>query len=180
MKRTVVALVCLAFLVPRMYAVDDVAGAVSATVKKVDSGTKTIVVETDKGITHTFHYTDDLVIHTGKDTGKVSDDSWKELKGGTKVAVHYTVRGSDETAHEVDVIGKDGLKVTKGTVTDIDRGTKFLSIKTADGTKETFKLTDHAAVDSGKDVARGTARAAKVTVYYTEDAGKKIAHFFEE
>jgi hypothetical protein len=36
-------------------------------------------------------------------------------------------------------------------------------------------MADHAAVETGK----GTEKAAKVTVYYTEDAGKKIAHFFQ-
>jgi len=180
MKRIMLALAYLAFLAPRVYAVDDVVSAVSATVKKVDAGTKTIVAETDKGVVHTFHYTDDLTIHTGKDIGKASDYSWKDIKVGNKVAVHYTIKGTDETAHEVDVLGKGGLKITKGTVTGIDRGTKFLSIKTADGTKETFKLTDRAAVDSGKGIAKGTVKTGKVTVYYTEDAGKKIAHFFEE
>jgi hypothetical protein len=78
----------------------------------------------------------------------------------------------------VDHVGKDGVKVTEGTVTAIDRGAKTMAIKTANGTEETFKLTDHAAVAGGKDIGKGTAKAAKVTVYYTEDAGKKIAHFF--
>ena len=30
----------------------------------------------------------------------------------------------------------------------------------------------------GKDVGTGTEKGAKVTVYYTEESGKKIAHFF--
>jgi hypothetical protein len=62
-----------------------------------------------------------------------------------------------------------------GTVSEVDRGGKKLVVKTADGTEQTFKLADHAAVETGK----GTEKAAKVTVYYTEDAGKKVAHFFE-
>ena len=40
-------------------------------------------------------------------------------------------------------------------------------------------MTDHAAVDAGKDVGKATEKSAKVTVYYTEESGKKIAHFFE-
>jgi hypothetical protein len=80
---------------------------------------------------------------------------------------------------EVDKVGKDGLKEAKGTVSDIDRGGKKVAIKTADGTVETFKLADHATVDAGKDIAKGSEKAAKVTVYYTEDAGKKVAHWFE-
>ena len=79
----------------------------------------------------------------------------------------------------MDHVAKDGVKVTEGTVTAIDRGAKTMAIKTADGTEQTFKLTDHAVVAAGKDVGTGTKKAAKVTVYYTEDAGKKIAHFFQ-
>jgi hypothetical protein len=29
-------------------------------------------------------------------------------------------------------------------------------------------------------MAKGTEQGAKVTVYYTEEAGKKVAHFFEK
>ena len=50
-------------------------------------------------------------------------------------------------------------------------------MKTADGTVETFHLTDRAAKDTGKDVAAGADKTAKVTVYYTEKAGVKTAHF---
>ncbi|HUE00126.1 MAG TPA: hypothetical protein VMR62_11190 [Bryobacteraceae bacterium] len=52
-------------------------------------------------------------------------------------------------------------------------------VKTADGTEETYHLTDRAARTVGKDVAAGTEKAAKVTVNYTEDAGHRIAHFFK-
>jgi len=54
-----------------------------------------------------------------------------------------------------------------------------MAVKTADGTEDTFRLTDHAAADAGKGIAKGTEKSAKVTVYYTEQAGKKVAHFFE-
>jgi hypothetical protein len=40
-------------------------------------------------------------------------------------------------------------------------------------------MTDHASADAGKDIAKGSEKGAKVTVFYTEDAGKKVAHFFE-
>lgn len=33
--------------------------------------------------------------------------------------------------------------------------------------------------DAGKDIAEGAEKSAKVTVYYTEDAGHKVAHFFK-
>ena len=43
-----------------------------------------------------------------------------------------------------------------------------------------FFLTDYAANDAGRGLAKGAEKRAKVTVYYSGEAGKKIAHFFEK
>jgi len=180
MRNTVIAIAGSLLMAATTFAADDVVTAVAGTVKKVDAGTKTFVVETGRGTEHTFHYTDQVSIHGARDIAKTPGEFFKGLKTGGRVAVHYSAKGSEETAHEVDVIGRSGLKVTEGTVTRIDRGSKIIAVKTAEGTEETFRLTDHAARDSAKGIAKGTGDSAKVTVYYTEDAGKKVAHFFEE
>jgi hypothetical protein len=85
------------------------------------------------------------------------------------------VKGADKTAQEMDRIGDGGLKVSEGTVSKIDRGAKTLGVKTADGAEATYRITDHAIVDTGK----GIEKASKVTVYYTEEGGKKVVHFFK-
>ena len=46
--------------------------------------------------------------------------------------------------------------------------------------RETRELTEHAAKDTGEDIGKGTKKSAKVTVYYTEKAGVKTAHFVKE
>jgi hypothetical protein len=101
------------------------------------------------------------------------------VKEGSHVVVHYTVKGADKTAQEMDRIGEGGLKVTEGTVSKIDRGGKVLAVKTADGVEATYKITDHAVEDAGKDIDKGVEKASKVTVYYTEEGGKKVVHFFK-
>jgi hypothetical protein len=101
------------------------------------------------------------------------------LKEGSQVVVRYTAKGTEKTADDLGKIGKDGMKVTKGTVTKIDKGTKTVVVKSADGTEKTFEYTDNAAKDMGKATGKGVEKGAKVTVYYTEETGKKIAHFFE-
>ncbi|QHN03637.1 hypothetical protein FTO74_09850 [Granulicella sp. WH15] len=179
MKRVLYTLGTLLAFTVTIHAADDVASAVAGTIKKVDSSTRTIVVKADDGAEHTFHFTKDVTVHGAKDAAKTPEESLKGVHEGSRVAVHYTAKGSRETAHEVDVVGDGGLKVTEGTVTGIDRGSKFLAVKTADGTVETFKLSGRAVDDGGKGVAKGAEKSAHVTVYYTEDAGKKIAHFFE-
>src|ERR1700739_2596417 len=94
----------------------DVAHAVDGTVKKVDSGTKTIVVETKDGTEHTFHYAGDVTVDGAKDTSRGTVDAAHGITEGSKVAVHYTTVGGKDTAHEIDKIGDDGLKTTEGTV----------------------------------------------------------------
>jgi hypothetical protein len=158
-------------------AAQDVVHAVEGTVKKVDSGTKVVVIKTEDGTERTFHYTKDATVDGAKDTKKATVDGLGDLKEGSKVAVHYTVVGGKDTTREIDNIGDDGLKASEGTVSHVDRGAKTIAVKTADGTEETFHLTDRAAKDTGKDVAAGTEKSAKVTVYYTEKAGVKTAHF---
>lgn len=77
-------------------------------------------------------------------------------------------------------MGKDGLKTTNGTIQAMDRNEKKLVVKSSDGVESTYRLTDHAAKDGGKDIGEGMEKGARITVYYTEDVGKKIAHFFEK
>jgi len=179
MKSTLITVIAFLFLTGPVYAADDVASAVAGAVKKIDSASKTIVVETDDGAKHTFQYTGDLAVHGARDVAKTPGETLKGLKDGDKIAVHYTVKGARETAHEVDVIGDGSLKVAKGTVTEIDRGAKVIAVKAADGSEETFNLTERAAKDSDKGIGKSVDKSEKVTVYYTEETGKKIAHFFE-
>jgi hypothetical protein len=154
--------------------------AVHGTIKSLDSAAKTFVVKTADGTEHTFKLGNSTVIHGTKKTVAGTKDAFRGLKEGSEVAVHYTVKGSDKTAEEIDYTGKDGLKATEGTVTRIDRSGKVLALKTAKGTEETFRMSDNAAEDAGKEIEAAGDKSGKVTVYYTEEAGRKIAHFFEK
>lgn len=154
----------------------DVVTAVHGTVTKIDNGAKTMVVKTKDGMETTLHFVGKTTVH-GADAG--AKDTFKGMKEGSEVVAHYTTKGADNTAVEVDKLGKDGLKETDGTVSTIDRGGKTLGVKTSDGVEHTFKIADHATEDAGKDVGKAAEKSAKVTVWYTEEGGKKVAHFFE-
>lgn len=153
--------------------------SVEGLVTKIDRAAKTVVVKTADGTEHTMHLVARTVVHGGKETCKGIEGAGRGLQEGSQVVVHYTKQGSDETAEEIDHIGKDGLQTSEGTITKFDRGTRMLTIKTADGTEETYRLTEHAADDAGKDTADATKKSAHATVYYSEEAGHKIAHFFK-
>jgi hypothetical protein len=147
--------------------------ATEGTVKDVHEAGNTVIVGTVDGVEHVFHYTKDLLVHGGK-----GPDALRGLKAGSPVVVHYTVDGGSEAAHEIDRLGDEGLKSTEGVVTRVERGRKQVVIRFADGKSETFRLTDRAAEDAGKDV--GQAKATQVVVYYSDEAGQKVAHFFRK
>jgi len=153
---------------------------VTGTIEKVDAGAKTVAVKTADGTVETVKFTDKTTVHGLKDAAKGADLVGKE---GGHVIVHTTGEGAEKTAHSVEWFGDKTVHTTEGTVEDVGEGTKTVAVKTADGTKEAFEVSGHATVDTGKTVGRYSALGAKkgehVTVYYTEEAGKKIAHVFK-
>jgi len=169
--------VCFAVAVARA---DEVTHVVSGTVEKVDAGAKTIAVKTADGTVETVKFTEKTTVHGLKDGAKGADLVGKE---GGHVIVRTTGEGAEKTAHSVEWFGDKTVHTTEGTVEDVGKGTKVVAVKTADGTKEAFEVSEHATVDTGKTVGRYSAVGAKkgehVTVYYTEEAGKKIAHLFK-
>ena len=153
--------------------------AVEGKVEKVDRAAKTVLVKAADGTEHTFHLAARTAVHGAKATERGVEAAAGELREGSEVVVHATKKGSEEAAEEIDHVGKGGLKVTEGTVTHFDRAAKSMTIKTADGTEETFKMTQHAAQDAERDTEDAAKTSARVTVRYSEQAGHKVAHFFK-
>ena len=120
------SLICMA------YAADDVVSAVHGSVEKVDSATKTIVVKTGDGTMHTLHFAGTTTVHGADATAAGAKDSWKGIEKGSEVVAHYTKRGAEDTAVEIDKVGADGLKATEGTVKEIDKGGKSLVVVARD------------------------------------------------
>jgi hypothetical protein len=80
-------------------------------------------------------------------------DPLSDLKPGTTVIIHST---ADNTAQEIDRVGADGLVITEGIATKIDRGKKEITIRYDNGKIEKLKLTDRAAADVGKNIGEDT------------------------
>ncbi|MGA2097218.1 MAG: hypothetical protein ABSH39_13020 [Candidatus Acidiferrum sp.] len=167
------------FLLPA-HADEDVVTAVHGTVTKIDAGAKTIAVKTADGTEHTFHFVGSTTVHGADAAATGSKDAFHGLTEGSEVAAHYTVKGTEKTAVEVDKVGKDGMHAVAGTVTKVSEDGKTIVVKAADGTEHTFKVVGHDTVDAAKDIGKGADKTGKVTVYYTESAGKKVAHFLEK
>ena len=169
-----------ALLVAGLHGADDVVSAVHGVVTKVDAGTKTIVVKTADGTEHTIHYVDKTVVRGADATATGAKDTWHGIATGSEVVAHYTVKGTEKTGVEIDKVGKDGMKSVDGTVAKVGKDGKTVVVKAADGTEHAFEVAGHDTEVAAKDIGKGTDKAAKVTVYYTEDAGKKVAHFFKK
>ncbi len=174
MKTLVRAATVLALFAGVTFAAEDVATAVSGTVKTVDKAAKTVVVKVADGTEHTFHFVARTTAHGAEVVAHGSKDAFLGMKEGDEVVVHYTVKGAVKTADEVDHIGKDGMRMSVVAVKSVDKAAKTVTVKTGEGAEETYHLTANAARETGK----GLDKAGKVTVYYTEESGKKIAHFF--
>jgi hypothetical protein len=70
---------------------------------------------------------------------------------------------------------EDLVHIVKGTVKSVDKSTKTMVVKSADGTEHTIKWTDKTAMEGVKGTGEGIAEGTKVSVKYTEKAGEKTA-----
>lgn len=81
---------------------------------------------------------------------------------------------------------QDVVHAVSGLVKSIDRDSKTVVVKAADGTEHTIKYTDQTAVKGAKGTGKGVEKGSvdtylgakvgtKVTVDYTEKAGEKTA-----
>jgi hypothetical protein len=88
-------------------------------------------------------------------------------------------------------LAEDVVHAVSGIVKSVDKGTKTMVVKTADGTEHTIKWTDQTTVTGAKDAGKGVADASaatydgakegtKVTVKYTEKGGEKTAVAIKE
>ncbi len=139
--------------------------ATEATIEDEHKAANKIVVATEDGVEHVYKTAKGLVVHGG-------NDPLADLKPGTTVIVHYS---ADNTAQEIDRVGVDGLSTTEGVATKIDRGRKEITIRYDDGKIEKMKLTDRAAADVGRNIGDD----ARIVVYYSDEAGGKVTHYFK-
>jgi hypothetical protein len=140
--------------------------ATEATIKDAQKAANKIVVKTEDGVEHIYDAAKGLVVHGGK-------NPLADLTPGTTVVVHYT---PDNTAQEIDRVGAGGLSTTEGMAIKIDRGKKEITIRYDNGQIEKLKLTDRAAADVGQSIGNDT----RIVVYYSEEAGGKVTHYFKK
>jgi hypothetical protein len=157
--------------------------ATEGEVTRLDSAAKTIAVKTADGTEEIFKFSDKTAIHAADGVKTTMVNTYFAGKEGTHVVVRYTRDGADKTAVAIDDFGKDSLKVTKGVITAVDNSAHTVTVKTEGTPDETYHVAKNATVDTAHGAIDGTEYIAKegekVSVHYSEEAGKKVAHFIK-
>ena len=147
--------------------------AVEGTIEAVSPEGNSLSVRTTDGTTQLFRLFEKMFVH--------ADDANDELIGlrpGTAVVIHYSGSGESATVQEVDRIDGDGLRITEGVVTSINRNRGEIKVRFDNRKSETFKLTNRATKDVGRDLNQ--ADHPRVIVYYTSNRGIKEVHYFRK
>jgi len=72
-------------------------------------------------------------------------------------------------------MAQDVAHFVSGVVKHVDKDSKTMVVKAADGTEHTIKYTDKTTWKGTKDAGEGIAEGSKVSVKYTEKGGEKTA-----
>jgi hypothetical protein len=151
--------------------------ALEGTMRQFYKAANVVIVTTMDGVEHVYHFTRDLIVHGGKKPGV---DALEGLREGTMIVVHRHENRSEATAAEIDLVGDGGLKITEGAVIDINRRRQELTIKYADDTTETLKMTPRAFPENEAGLEQSDSNVTRIVIYYSDEAGRKVAHYVKK
>ena len=137
------------------------------------------VKEAGRGILGTvarlFRWNRKSPVPSGDEAG---DETFAGLKAGTAVVVHNTTAGENLTADEIDRLDGEGVTRIEGVVTAVNRSDRTISIRLADGTRQTLRLSDRAAAGVDKAID-GEGGDARVIVLVKDEAGERVVLYFK-
>ena len=146
--------------------------AVEGTIDAVSPQGQSLSVTTTDGTTQFFRLLEKIFVPSKAGT----DDELSGLRRGMKVAVHYSGTGQSATAQEIDRLDGDGLLETEGRVISIDREHGEIKVRLDNNRTETLKLSNRVS----RSVGKNTKPNARVIVYYTDNKGVKVVHYFKQ
>jgi hypothetical protein len=160
----------------------EIVHAITGVVTSVAPADNTITIKTNDGSAGVFSY------QKGRKTELVFD---KEVRNGTTepasfnkigdhVVVYYLDMGFvDRTVVALKDFGPSALKAASGTVVKTKH--HEIVLKTDTGATESFEIARDASAETPQGVVSGfkfdVDPGTKVTVRYTEEGGRMIAHF---
>ena len=100
------------------------------------------------------------------------------LRRGTAVIVHGTTPGEQLTQQEINRLADDSLRRVEGVILSVDRTDRTISLRLADGTRQTLRLSEQTAASAGKELDRADD-GTNVIVLVKDEAGERVVHYFK-
>ncbi|MCU1386167.1 MAG: hypothetical protein JWL71_4864 [Acidobacteria bacterium] len=157
--------------------IDGVTGTVvpEDTRQKTHDALNTVAIKTADGIEHLFHLTERSDVHERTETG---EQALRGIEEGSRAVVHETMTADQKTTRHIGRAAEDAVKATKGVITHVDWRAKSMVIRLADGTRETFRLTDRAVSGAATSVDRVETRIPAIVISFSDEAGRHVAYYF--
>lgn len=164
----------------------EVVHAVTGVVTKVDSATHTITLTTNDGSQMV------LQDETGSHSSYAFDKALQSKsmastafdKTGNRAVVYYFGDGTQRRAVAVEDLGPAPLKASSGQITHWDHHHHTVTIKAADGSKQSFQLDDATVVDTPMGVVNGDKfdgqNGDQISIRYMDKGGANQAVFLSE
>lgn len=164
----------------------EVVHAVAGMVTRIDPAAQTITIKTNDGSTLVLQ--DVSKKHVDYDFDKAlqaeTTDSAAFNKQGDRAVVFYFEQESQRRAVGIEDLGPTPLKASSGEITHFDRHHHQLTIKAADGSKQTFQLDNKTAVETPMGVVDGDRfegqNGSQISIRYQDKDGNNEAVFMSE
>jgi hypothetical protein len=141
--------------------------ALEDTMKKFYRAANIALVAARDGVEHAYWFTTDVISHGGRNSGHEAVAALGGLREGTVVVIQSV---NDEDRME-----------TEGWVAHVDRGRNQITVKYDDGTVDVLRLTERAAAATWPEEEQAIAAqaaGAEAAVYYNDEDGRRVVHFF--
>ena len=148
--------------------------ATEATMNSFYAAAHTIIVTTIDGVERVYQVAKNAVVHDDKNR---EPGVLERVSPGTTVVVHYAHQAGADVATEIDLVGAEGLQITEGTVSKINRGKRQLTVRFTDGSTQVFQLTER-AIEEQLGVPLDAEPGAHIVIYFVEQNGHRTAHYF--
>lgn len=152
-------------------------------VEKIDAEAKLVYVRSKSGVVKAFKWTKKTTVHGIREA---------ELWAGNAIHIgaHVVVRSSKVAGEDIisglHWFGQGTVSVIETTVKHVGKGTRQITSKASDGTKEVYEVSEHAVVNTGKAIWHGlkkvekhTEKEVRATVHVVEKDGRKVVKYVE-
>ena len=145
---------------------------VLGTIENIDTAANTITVKLSDGTDKTLQLGKRLMVNGREETRSRAESA---LTARERAVIYYTDKGTDETAVDVESLSHAMRRTITGTLIRADKDGKTVTLRTANGKEETFRVQNDAVIETGDGVMLFEQFApqsdALVTLHYEDPLG---------